>query len=185
MAGTEELQDDGENLFYASQKVLTLLKIKLAKGESIDKDLLISLSIPGDFPDDEMLLPIDLRCLDKDFPGEDLINEFLHLDVEKMVEKLGTEGAAKIFLQAQQLYLDNKDKLPEDERLEPMTAAKWREDFGGDGMLGEEGGEEELLVEDEEEDEQQEQPVEPNAKRKRVIAREEGEEEEAKKAKTK
>mmetsp|Transcript_44414 Transcript_44414/g.105221 ORF Transcript_44414/g.105221 Transcript_44414/m.105221 type:complete len:183 (+) Transcript_44414:65-613(+) len=168
----DDEEDDGENLFYASQKVLMLLKVKLDKGDEIAKDLLLKLSVPGDMDDEEMLLPIDLRCLDKEFPGEDLINESLHLDVERMVEKLGTKKAAEMFIKAQQDFLSAKDKMREEERLEPITAAQWRLDFGGDDLgLGgaEEDAEEEFFCEgDEEEDEGDGEAAEPEAKKAKL-----------------
>ena len=90
-----------------------------------------------------------MSCLDKEFPDDDLINKHMHLDVPTLLEKLGTKGAAQMFLKAQQLFLENRSKESEEDRPKPMTAAEWRRDFG---MEEEEGEEEEFIVEDEEEE---------------------------------
>merc|ERR1719229_1843598 len=75
-------------------------------------------------------------------------------DVESMVEKLGPKGTAEAFVKARDYFDANKDKEPENERPQPMTAAEWKkvleEDF-------DEGEEEEDLLEDEEEFEEGEE----------------------------
>jgi len=144
MAAEEENEDAGdENIFYVSQKALLLVKLKLQNGEAIDEQFLQKLSFPGNFPDEEIVVPIDLRGLDKEFPNDDLIDEDMHLDVGRMVEKLGVKGAAKAFVKAQETFLANADNEPADERPRPMTAKEWQENWDeDDAEEGEEEGEE-------------------------------------------
>mmetsp|Transcript_88973 Transcript_88973/g.207068 ORF Transcript_88973/g.207068 Transcript_88973/m.207068 type:complete len:172 (-) Transcript_88973:73-588(-) len=150
-----------DDIFYASQKALLLLKIKLQRGEAVDESLVSTFAYPGDCPDDEVLVPVDLSCLHKDFPGEEVLGG-AHLDVERMVEKLGTTGVAEALVNAQKLFLANKEGEPPAERPKPMTAKEWRETW--DNEEGEEE-EEEALEEGEEELAEGEEEEEPAPKK--------------------
>merc|ERR1719436_331374 len=89
---------------------------------------------PEAVPDEEMMVPVDMRGVGKDFDS-----------IEDMVSELGLVGAAEAFVKARAYFEANKDEEPEDERPKPMTAAEWR------SALAEE--EEEDLLEGEEEEE--------------------------------
>merc|ERR1719487_3224400 len=48
-----------------------------------------------------MLVPVDLSVVDKHFEdGDALVNEDFHVDIERMVAKLGTKGVAEAFVEA-------------------------------------------------------------------------------------
>merc|ERR1711957_608280 len=121
------------------KKHLYGLKESVAKGQDITKEAVMEMTIPEGLGDDEMMGPVDMRGVGKDFD-----------DVEQMVEELGAKGAAEAFQKAYEYFNANKDKEPEDERPKPMTAKEWR-DVLEDGQMGE-GEEEGLLMEGEEED---------------------------------
>jgi len=129
---------DGQDIFYVCKKALESLKEKLKAGGEVSQDLVNELTFPEKLADEEMMVPVDMRGVGEEFD-----------DVESMVEKLGPKGTAEAFVKAREYFEANKDKEPEDERPQPMTAAEWKkvleEDF-------DEGEEEEDLLEDEEED---------------------------------
>eukprot|EP00933_Yihiella_yeosuensis_P057171 TRINITY_DN56795_c0_g1_i1.p1 TRINITY_DN56795_c0_g1~~TRINITY_DN56795_c0_g1_i1.p1 ORF type:complete len:175 (-),score=62.91 TRINITY_DN56795_c0_g1_i1:82-606(-) len=170
MAGPEDEGPGDENLFYASQKAMLLLKLKLKNGDAVENALLEQLAYPGDQSDEEILVPLDLRKLDAKFKDEDdLIDEFMHLDIGRMIERLGAKATAEALVEAQQLYLDNPDGEDGESRMKPISAAEWKEIWGfnegeeeafleEDEML-----EEEELVEDEVEEE--EEAAEPATKK--------------------
>merc|ERR1719263_728853 len=90
--------------------------------------------------------------LEKEFPEQDLINEFMHLDVDRMVAKLGAKGVAETFLRAQKVYLENPNKEPAENRAMPMTVQAWSEAYAcAEGEEFWEGEEEEFWEGDEEE----------------------------------
>ncbi|CAK0878989.1 unnamed protein product [Prorocentrum cordatum] len=134
---------DGQDIFYVCKKALESLKAKLKAGEEVSQDLVNELTFPEKLADDEVMVPVDMRGVGEEFD-----------DVESMVEKLGPKGTAEAFVKARDYFEANKDKEPEDERPQPMTAAEWKkvleEDF-------DEGEEEEDLLEDEEEFEEGEE----------------------------
>merc|ERR1712129_226088 len=146
---------------------LETLKEKLGKNEEIDKDLLLKFSFPGDCADDEMLVPVDLSVIDKHFEeDEDLVNEDLHVDVQRMIAKLGAKGAAEAFVEARSRV--EKSEEPEHERPEPMTTSAWKAAMAeGDLFLESEDGEEELEMDgDELEFDDEEAPEPPTNKAK-------------------
>merc|ERR1719507_1137640 len=110
---------------------------------------------PEAVPDEEMMIPVDMRGVGKEF---DSVND--------MVSELGMVGAAEAFVKAREYFLANKDEEPEDERPTPMKAAEWKSALAEDDLL--EGEEEEDLFdeegeeepEDEDEDEAEEPPRE-------------------------
>merc|ERR1719440_2530061 len=89
-----------------------------------------------------MMVPVDMRGVGEDFD-----------DVEQMVEKLGAKGTAEAFVKARKYFEEHSEKVPEEERAQPMTAAEWRTvlEQEDEGLLGE-GEEEDLLLEGEEEE---------------------------------
>ncbi|CAE8678982.1 unnamed protein product [Polarella glacialis] len=143
----EQPEVGDESVFYVSQKALLVVKLKLENGEEIDQTLLDSFAHPGEFPDEEILVPIDMSALDADFPPEEeeLIDEDSRLDVERMVAKLGAKGTAEALIRAQKLFLENRTGESAAERPKPMTGKEWKEIWGNDGF---EEGEEEEMSED-------------------------------------
>jgi len=134
-------EDDPEHeIFYISEKTLKVLKEKLAEGKEITTEDVGDLTKPGNLPDDEMMVPVDMRAVEDDYD-----------DVDQMIEKLGPKGAAEIFVKARERFEQDKTQ-PEDERPQPKTAKEWR-DFINEDLLGfEEGEEEEAYHEDPEEE---------------------------------
>merc|ERR1739845_63732 len=65
-----------------------------------------------------MMVPIDLRGAG---------DEDIELDLEEMVEKLGAKKSAEIFVKCADYFAANHDNVAEDERLQPVTVAKWKE----------------------------------------------------------
>ena len=134
------------DIFYVCEKHFNSVKEKLKKNEDKDDtygDLVKSLTIPDDLADDEQMIPVDMRGIEGDFE-----------DVESMVEKLGAKATAEAFVKAREYFLENKDKEPDDDRPQPMTAGEWQAVLN-DGLEGEEEefpfleGEEEELCDDE------------------------------------
>merc|ERR1719329_135519 len=64
-------------------------------------------------------------------------------DVDGMIEQLGPKGAAEAFMKARAYFEENKDKTPDEDRAQPMTAVEWRQVLAGDGDEMGEGEEEE------------------------------------------
>eukprot|EP00928_Gymnodinium_smaydae_P057092 TRINITY_DN40366_c0_g1_i1.p1 TRINITY_DN40366_c0_g1~~TRINITY_DN40366_c0_g1_i1.p1 ORF type:complete len:180 (-),score=62.57 TRINITY_DN40366_c0_g1_i1:74-613(-) len=164
-----------ESIFYMSQKALLLLRLKLGNNEDIERSLLDALAFAGDYPDEELLIPVDLREVERE-AGAPLVDEDARLDVEGLVTARGsTSAAAEALLQAQKLFLANAptDAASAEQRAQPLTAREWRELWYAEGeAVCEYGEEEELLEEPEEEEaevegEEYADAVEPAAKRAR------------------
>eukprot|EP00439_Symbiodinium_sp_Y106_P081861 s1601_g20.t7 len=140
-----------ESVFYVSQKALLVVKMKLKNEEEIPAEVLRSFSFPGDHEEDQMLIPVDLSVLDKHFPAEEedaqeLFDQFDRLNVDLIIEKLGSKKAGEVFVEAQQAFLANRNNDDPDMRAQPMSVAEWRRLWAG----CEEDLEEEVLEEDQE-----------------------------------
>merc|ERR1711920_999205 len=157
-AGAEVME--GADIFYVCKKALQTCKDKVSKGEEVTQELVNELTFPENLPDDEIMVPVDMRGVGTDFD-----------DVEQMMEKLGAKGTIEAFIKAADYFDANKDNEPEEERPKPMTAAEWKQVLEEDGDVAFEG-EEECALEGDEEEEAAEDGEEG------------GEEPEAKKAKT-
>jgi hypothetical protein len=150
----EEEVFEGADIFYVPKKTLQEIKDKLAKNEDVTKELVLSMVDIDEVPDDEPMVPIDMRgCADQ-----------LQDDIEQMLETLGPKGAAEALVKCEAYFKENKDNEPADERPAEMTAAEWRDHLAS-GMM--EGEEEALLDEDDEEeaDEDAAEAEEPPAKK--------------------
>mmetsp|Transcript_32194 Transcript_32194/g.44953 ORF Transcript_32194/g.44953 Transcript_32194/m.44953 type:complete len:164 (-) Transcript_32194:77-568(-) len=133
-------EEENQDIFYVCEKALKTVKEKLEKGEDITEDLVNELTLPDKVPDEEMMVPVDMRGVGEDYD-----------DVEQMLEKLGNKGTAEAFIKAADYFEKNKEKVPEADRPAPMTAKQWKDVLDQDQLL--EDGEEELLdMEGEEED---------------------------------
>mmetsp|Transcript_25765 Transcript_25765/g.46666 ORF Transcript_25765/g.46666 Transcript_25765/m.46666 type:complete len:164 (+) Transcript_25765:74-565(+) len=161
MAAAEDLEIDGQDLYYVPEKTLEAMKERIAAGKKEEaemKPLLDKVVDPMKLDDEEMMLPVDMSALEQDFEG-----------IDEMIEELGPVGTAEAFIKARNHFLANKDKVPEGERPEPMKASEWKQaieedmaDMEDDEM---EDGEEELLEdEDPEEEEEAEEPPAKKAK---------------------
>jgi len=149
----------GQDLYYVSEKALEGIKTKLKNGKKEEdiKPFMEKVMDPENVADDEMMLPVDMRGVGKEFDS-----------IEDMVSELGLVGAAEAFVKAREYFEANKDKEPEDERPKPMTAAEWKSALAEEDeedLL--EGEEEELFGEEgeEEEDEEDDEVEEPAAKK--------------------
>ena len=119
MAGNGDSQSSGgQDIFYVCKKSLLALKEKMAKGEAIEQDAVYELTFAEVQADDDIMVPVDMAGVGKDFE-----------DVEEMIEILGAKGTAEAFLKAHEYFEANKDGEPADERPKPMTAAEWRSVF--------------------------------------------------------
>mmetsp|Transcript_19129 Transcript_19129/g.35904 ORF Transcript_19129/g.35904 Transcript_19129/m.35904 type:complete len:165 (-) Transcript_19129:72-566(-) len=160
MAAAEE--EEAQDIFYVCEKALKTVKEKLEKSEDITEDLVNELTLPDKVADEEMMIPVDMRGVGEDYD-----------DVEQMLEKLGNKGTAEAFVKAAEYFEKNKDKVPEEDRPTPMTAAQWKAvldqdqdqllEDGEEELLGLEGEEEDLAELDEEPEE--EAPAEPPSKK--------------------
>merc|ERR1712185_577063 len=144
---------------------------KVKGSKEVSKDDVESLVQVDDIPDEEIMLPVDMKAVGEPFE-----------DIEQMLTKLGPKSTAESFIKARELFEANPDKEDEAERPKTMTAQEWREvpeedlgDFEGeeeelDGLLDfDEEGEEEFddidAEEGEDEGEDGEEDVEPAAKK--------------------
>jgi len=138
----QEEVEPQEDIFYVDEKSLNDIKAKLSEKGEITTEMIDTLAFPEKVPDDNTMVPVDMRGVEEEFE-----------DVEQMLAKLGAQGAAEAFAKARAYFEENKDKIPEEERAKPMTAKEWRavleqEDAGAWG----EGEEEEWNGEAEGED---------------------------------
>jgi len=101
--------------------------------KDVSKDDVESLVQVDDIPDEEIMLPVDMKAVGEPFE-----------DIEQMLAKLGPKKTAESFLKARELFESNPDKEDEAERPKSMTAQEWREVLEEDGMEGFEGEEEEF-----------------------------------------
>mmetsp|Transcript_99521 Transcript_99521/g.267306 ORF Transcript_99521/g.267306 Transcript_99521/m.267306 type:complete len:172 (+) Transcript_99521:78-593(+) len=159
--GEEEDITIGQDLFYVSEKALAGIKEKLSNGKKEEdiKPILAKVLDPELVPDEEMMVPVDMRGVGKEFDS-----------IEDMVAELGVVGTAEAIVKAREYFEANKDEEPEDERPKPMTASEWKrtleEDEEGEESLDLEGeDEEELMGEEEEEEDDDEEAEEPPAKK--------------------
>merc|ERR1719271_1139247 len=74
-----------------------------------------------------MLIPVDLKGLERDFPEGDIFEDDTHVDIDMMVKKFGAKGTAQKFLDAQRLFLENRGNGPSEEQAKPMRAKEWKE----------------------------------------------------------
>mmetsp|Transcript_91320 Transcript_91320/g.295326 ORF Transcript_91320/g.295326 Transcript_91320/m.295326 type:complete len:166 (-) Transcript_91320:182-679(-) len=142
--GSEEAIE-AQDLYYVSKSALEGIQSLLKEGkkdEAALKPLMDKIIDPANVPDEEMMLPVDMRGVGQDFES-----------VEDIVEALGVVGAAEAFVKAREYFDANKEEEPEDERPKPMTAAEWKKVLEEED-LGLEGEEEEFLEDDEEEAEE-------------------------------
>lgn len=159
----EQEIEEGQDLYYVPEKALNGMKAELkgAKTPAGVQPHLDMLLDPEKVPDEENMLPVDMRGVEQDFDS-----------IEDMIEKLGAVGAAEAFVKAREYFEANKDGEPADERPGPMTAAEWKQalnEEADDLLEGEEeedsvfgeGDEEEI---DEEEAEEAEEPPSKKAK---------------------
>jgi len=135
---------DTQDIFYVCKKTLEQLKEKVKNGEEITKECVSELTSPENLTDEEMMVPVDMRGV-----AEKVGKDFD--DVDMMLEELGAKGTGDAFLAAAAYFEANKDKEPEEERPQPMTAKEWRKILEENDEA--EGIEEEELLEDEEEEE--------------------------------
>mmetsp|Transcript_50604 Transcript_50604/g.128510 ORF Transcript_50604/g.128510 Transcript_50604/m.128510 type:complete len:166 (-) Transcript_50604:236-733(-) len=154
--GSEEAIE-AQDLYYISKSALEGIQSLLKEGkkdEAALKPLMDKIVDPTNVPDEEMMLPIDMRGVGQDFES-----------VEDIVEALGVVGAAEAFVKAREYFDANKEGEPEDERPKPMTAAEWKKVLEEED-LGLEGEEEEFIEDEEEEaEEDNEEAGEPPTKK--------------------
>eukprot|EP00930_Biecheleria_cincta_P089768 TRINITY_DN79101_c0_g1_i1.p1 TRINITY_DN79101_c0_g1~~TRINITY_DN79101_c0_g1_i1.p1 ORF type:complete len:165 (+),score=63.80 TRINITY_DN79101_c0_g1_i1:75-569(+) len=153
--------DTPQDLYYLPEKMFKAMKEKLDAGNKNEEDfkpLFETIVDPMKLEDDEMMVPVDMRALEKDFEG-----------IEDVIDELGAVGASEAFVKAREYFLANKDKTPEDERPEPMKASEWKKAIEEDmqNLLeceGMEGGEEEELDDEDPEEEVNDEPAAKKAK---------------------
>merc|ERR1740121_2807687 len=153
-----EEEEEEEGAFFVCQKALLLAKMKLQNNMEIERQVLEAMSYPGDFPDEEVLVPVDLSAVEEKLSGNGdsvpLVDEEGRLAIGHLIQRLGMREAAAAILEAQQRFLENPNAEPEDSRPKPISAREWREAWD---EWPEEGEEEELLEGEEEEEEVEEE----------------------------
>jgi len=110
--------------------------------EEVTEDMINTLAFPEGLAEDAMMVPVDMRGAGEDFE-----------DVQQMLDNLGAKGAANVFLKARAFFQENKDKVAEEERAQPMTAKEWREVLEQEDAMAMEGEEEELVYGEDDEEE--------------------------------
>merc|ERR1711865_1190559 len=135
---------DTQDIFYVCKKTLEQLKEKIKNNAEITKECVSELTSPENLADEEMMVPVAMRGV-----AEKVGKDFD--DVDMMVDELGAKGTADAFLAAAAYFEENKDKEPEEERPQPMTAKEWRKILEENDEA--EDMEEEELLEGEEEEE--------------------------------
>merc|ERR1712185_741426 len=106
---------------------------KVKGSKEVSKDDVESLVQVDDIPDEEIMLPVDMKAVGEPFE-----------DIEQMLTKLGPKSTAESFIKARELFESNPDKEDEAERPKTMTAQEWREVLEEDGMGDLEGEEEDF-----------------------------------------
>mmetsp|Transcript_160700 Transcript_160700/g.293539 ORF Transcript_160700/g.293539 Transcript_160700/m.293539 type:complete len:176 (-) Transcript_160700:155-682(-) len=158
---------DGPDIFYVCKRSLEELREKIKKGEELERAAVDSLAFPESLADDEIMTPVDMRGVGKEFD-----------DVEQMIESLGSKGTVEAFVKAKDYFDKEKDKMPEEDRPNEMTAKEWRTVLAeeDDGLL--EGEEEDLMEdfeeefmegEEEEDGADEEEKVEPPPKKAKTV----------------
>merc|ERR1719240_1343959 len=118
---------------YVREKIFKELSTKVKDSKEISKEDVDSLVQVDDIPDDEIMLPVDMKAVGEPFE-----------DIEQMLTKLGPKATAESFIKARELFESNPDKEDEAERPKTMTAQEWREVLEEDGYDGFEGEEEDF-----------------------------------------
>eukprot|EP00405_Crypthecodinium_cohnii_P022837 CAMPEP_0206471602 /NCGR_PEP_ID=MMETSP0324_2-20121206/31666_1 /ASSEMBLY_ACC=CAM_ASM_000836 /TAXON_ID=2866 /ORGANISM="Crypthecodinium cohnii, Strain Seligo" /LENGTH=194 /DNA_ID=CAMNT_0053945969 /DNA_START=114 /DNA_END=695 /DNA_ORIENTATION=- len=164
MGVDSEDESGDENVIYASKKGLAELKEKLAAGKEITAEELKKFSSPRVLDPEEIVVPIDLRGLDSllddddDEEADDFVNEDMALDVDRLIEKVGVEGAASALIKAQEAL--KKGKQADGDVVEEMKAKEWvemiEEGIGeGEESLDMEQFDEDAIPDDEEGEEEE------------------------------
>uniref|UniRef100_A0A7S1F7M4 Uncharacterized protein n=1 Tax=Noctiluca scintillans TaxID=2966 RepID=A0A7S1F7M4_NOCSC len=137
-----ESDSDGEgwSIVYLRKKVLSSIREKLSKKEAVSLQDVKDLTDASDVAKEEMMVPVDCSG----------IGDLSKTDA--LVEKLGLEGLAKAFVEAEDLFHANVSKMPADFVPKEMTAEKWQELANEEASEEEEGEEEEATDSDEEVD---------------------------------
>jgi len=134
-----DVGDGDENVAFVSKKVLEELKKKVDAGEDITAEALEPLASPSKLPDEDIVIPVDLRGLDKTLgiDEDDIVDEEMQIDIRRIVAKLGPKAAAEAFLEAQRCFDARVSEQPADERPESMTVKEWKQllEEGSDGEL--------------------------------------------------
>lgn len=158
---SEEVVDDGAGIMYVRKSIYD----KLKSAKEVKKEEAEELVMIDGIPDEEIMVPVDMKAVDESFE-----------DVEQMIEKLGPKGTIEAFVKARELFEKNEDGEPEEERPKEMTAKEWREvleedelDEDGEDEFGLMEGEEEEFLDmeggEEELDDDEEEAEEPPAKK--------------------
>ena len=153
------MSSEGADVFYVCKKMLETIKEKLKKNETVTDEEVQTLTDAEGLPDDEIMIPVDMRGVEGDFE-----------DVSEMIEKLKAKGTGEAFVKAREYFEKNEDKEPEADRPQEMPASEWREMLNvPEGEEEEfpfmEGEEEELNFMEGEEEAPEEDAEEPAAKK--------------------
>mmetsp|Transcript_17233 Transcript_17233/g.44333 ORF Transcript_17233/g.44333 Transcript_17233/m.44333 type:complete len:195 (+) Transcript_17233:59-643(+) len=174
MAVEEEEDAGDENIVFCHQKSLEEIKKAVASKKEVTKEQLMALRSPEKVPDEDILVPIDLRGVDKHL-DDDPVDENLCIDIAAIIEKLGLQAAAEAFVEARRCFLAGIAGNDDPDTPKTMTAKEWREMIEGgtsdeeDGLVDLEGEEEEELEAGDDlewEEDEEEQPPEPAPKKK-------------------
>ena len=103
-------------IHYIAKSALDDMQEKVQSDATLNIEHVWSWNIcePEDWPEDELMLPVDMTVLDMAFDS-----------AEDMACKLGCRGTAAALLQARWGCEEDWGRAPEEEKWEPMTAAQW------------------------------------------------------------
>eukprot|EP00405_Crypthecodinium_cohnii_P017202 CAMPEP_0206458840 /NCGR_PEP_ID=MMETSP0324_2-20121206/23813_1 /ASSEMBLY_ACC=CAM_ASM_000836 /TAXON_ID=2866 /ORGANISM="Crypthecodinium cohnii, Strain Seligo" /LENGTH=193 /DNA_ID=CAMNT_0053930263 /DNA_START=74 /DNA_END=655 /DNA_ORIENTATION=- len=147
-----------EDLYYVPESSLKLVEKMLNDGKKEEADyksFADQVVDPWEVNDDETMVPVDMRCFKQ------------YENLEEMMDQLGVVGFAEAFVKARKHFVDNPDKVPEDQRPENISAVEWK------AMLME-GEEEEAMMDDDEEEEEEDLLPEDDEDELREDGEEEG-----------
>jgi len=108
------------DMFFVPQKAFNAVsKILKANGTVSDKD--VDALVNWEPVKSEKYLPVDMRGA-----GENLD------DFDAALAKFGAQKCAECFVKAHAFYQNLKKSLPENERINALTAKEWQEKYGSD-----------------------------------------------------
>jgi len=120
MADENSSPNSAPDMFFVPQKAFNAVnKILKANGTVSDKD--VDALVNWEPVKSEKYLPVDMRGA-----GENLD------DFEAALAKFGAQKCVECFVKAHAFYQNLKKTLPENDRINPLTAKEWKEKFGSD-----------------------------------------------------
>jgi len=155
--GLSDAASEGvESLLWVPKATLESVMSAIEKKETVSKESVEILIEAGDLADDAVMVPVDMSDIAE------------MEDVENMIETLGANKVAEVFIQGRKKFLENMEALPEEERTkftQELSGKEYKEmmeeEMAALAAMGEgrEGAEEEIGEPDEVIEPSQEEPA--------------------------